>query len=172
MSLLERLISNQREWMLAAGVISLLTPLVLFYIGYQLKNRVTTLNTCKRILLLVYMGVIIYVTLFMRTSYQLGAINLRPFWSYAFLDRPHIRWQIYMNIFLFIPFGFVLRWNYKLGIIPIALIGMAFSGVMETVQYIFGLGTCEVDDVIHNTLGSVLGYGYYRLMSHFLEEVD
>lgn len=172
MSVLELLLNNQREWMIVAGVISVLSPFILVYIGYQLKNQVAILKTWKRVLLLAYMSVIIYVTLFMRVQYQLRSINLRPFWSYAFLYRPDIRWQIYMNIFLFIPFGFILRWNYNLGIFHIFLIGMAFSGVMEAVQYIFGLGMCEIDDVIHNTIGSMLGYGYYRLMKRFFEETD
>ncbi|WP_349305985.1 VanZ family protein [Clostridium swellfunianum] len=34
---------------------------------------------------------------------------------------------------------------------------------MEIVQLIFYLGTCDIDDLILNVLGSLLGYGVYRL---------
>ena len=164
MSVLERLLLYQKEWMIVAGVISLLAPITLFFIGYHLKRRATIHCIYKRVLLLLYMLVVIYVTMFMRAQYQLRGINLRPFWSYALLYRTDIRWQIYMNVFLFIPFGFILRWNYNLGVVYAVLIGVIFSGILETMQYIFGLGMCEVDDVIHNTLGTVIGYGYYRLL--------
>ena len=151
--------------MIVAGIISLFAPIALFFIEVRLERHEKALYCFRRTTLLIYVILVIYVTLFMRAKYQLGAINLRPFWSYAFLDRSDIRWQIYMNVFLFIPFGFMLEWNFDIGFIRTVLVGILFSAILETAQYIFGLGLCEVDDVIHNTMGTAIGCGYDRLLS-------
>lgn len=41
------------------------------------------------------------------------------------------------------------------------LISLVTSISIEFAQYIFNLGWCEVDDVISNTLGAVIGCGLY-----------
>ena len=70
------------------------------------------------------------------------------------------------NILLFVPFGFLvpLFWrkeeHHPLIII---LMGCLFSAVVEVIQLQTGLGSCDVDDVILNTLGTVLGYLLFRL---------
>ena len=35
---------------------------------------------------------------------------------------------------------------------------LCFSATIEAAQYIFALGLCELDDVISNTLGAMVGY--------------
>lgn len=37
-----------------------------------------------------------------------------------------------------------------------------FSLSIELIQYWFGLGVCEMDDVLHNTLGVLAGYAAYN----------
>ena len=93
-------------------------------------------------------------------------IDLTPFWSYARFDQADIRWQGYMNVFLFIPFGFMLPWCAEglRRLWRILLIAAAFSALTEAAQYFLRVGLCETDDVIHNTLGAVIGYGYWRLL--------
>ncbi len=105
-----------------------------------------------------------------RGAQTFGAVpqhDLTPFWSYARFDQADIRWQVYMNVFLFIPFGFMLPWcSERLRRLwKAVLIAAVFSALTEAVQYVFRIGLCETDDVIHNTLGAVLGYGYWRLLS-------
>ena len=39
----------------------------------------------------------------------------------------------------------------------IAIFAFAFSSCIESLQLIFHLGYAEVDDIIHNTLGAVIG---------------
>ena len=70
------------------------------------------------------------------------------------------------NILLFVPFGFLvpLFWrreeHHPLIII---LMGCLFSAVVEVIQLESGLGSCDIDDVILNTLGTALGYLLFRL---------
>jgi glycopeptide antibiotics resistance protein len=45
----------------------------------------------------------------------------------------------------------------------IFFISLCVSLLIEILQLIFYLGTCDIDDLILNVLGSLLGYGVYRL---------
>lgn len=96
----------------------------------------------------------------------IAQLNLAPFWSYAKFDQADIRWQVYMNVFLFIPFGFMLPWASERlqKLWKVLIIAAVFSVLTEVAQYVFRIGLCETDDVIHNTLGAVIGYGYWRLL--------
>lgn len=40
----------------------------------------------------------------------------------------------------------------------VALIGLVFSSFIELSQLVLKRGLCETDDVIHNTVGCVVGY--------------
>ena len=93
-------------------------------------------------------------------------LELTPFWSYAEFSQADIRWQVYMNVFLFIPFGFILPWASKRyhRLSAVILTAVCLSVFTEVVQYFLCIGLCETDDVIHNTLGAMIGYGYWRLL--------
>lgn len=47
--------------------------------------------------------------------------------------------------------------------------GCLFSGTIEIMQYITGRGLTEVDDVITNTIGAVVGVVIYKLVSVFYQ---
>lgn len=68
--------------------------------------------------------------------------------------------NIFGNIFAFAPFGFVLPiisdknrkfWN-------IALLSLEFSLTIELIQLLFKVGIFDVDDIIMNTIGGMIGY--------------
>ena len=74
--------------------------------------------------------------------------ELIPFWSYG---DPSLRTEILLNVLLFIPVG-ILAGKWK--VIPAAA---CFSLLIEGTQLLTGRGLFEFDDVIHNTLGAVIG---------------
>ena len=62
-------------------------------------------------------------------------------------------WDIFLNILMFIPFGFLLGgkgWK-------AVLFGSLLSACIELIQYIAVLGYCEANDVLNNTIGCGLG---------------
>ncbi|HZH64409.1 MAG TPA: VanZ family protein [Flavisolibacter sp.] len=67
--------------------------------------------------------------------------------------------NVFGNILLFIPFGFFLSrvltaprfWN-------ICIISFLLSTFFELFQFRTHTGTCDIDDVILNTSGAILGY--------------
>ncbi|NLP27549.1 MAG: VanZ family protein [Clostridia bacterium] len=60
-----------------------------------------------------------------------------------------------MNISFFIPIGFLFR--NKKGSFSILIILLVLLFV-ETTQYIFKLGIFDIDDIIFNFIGFVIGY--------------
>jgi glycopeptide antibiotics resistance protein len=87
-------------------------------------------------------------------------VNLIPFRDLIYYTRRRLSWyfwQALLNIVLFVPYGVFLKIGRKnLGIS--ALIGFASSLAIEVVEYVTGRGIFDVDDIILNTLGAVLGY--------------
>jgi glycopeptide antibiotics resistance protein len=71
------------------------------------------------------------------------------------------------NIFAFSPLGFFLPLLFKSckRLKVNFLISLCVSLFIEIVQLIFYLGTCDIDDLILNVLGSLLGYGAYCLLN-------
>ena len=61
------------------------------------------------------------------------------------------------NTVLFMPFGFACGLNSWTGKKTV-LGGLAFSVVIEFTQFVFSIGYTEVDDVMHNTLGTAIGW--------------
>ena len=45
------------------------------------------------------------------------------------------------------------------------LVGLCLSVSIEALQFVFKFGFSELDDVIHNTLGCMIGYGVYALVT-------
>ena len=64
--------------------------------------------------------------------------------------------QYVQNILFFIPYGLLFPWkdNWK----RVFVTALVLSIFIELSQFIFNLGWCEVDDVISNTLGAMIGY--------------
>ena len=87
-------------------------------------------------------------------------VNLVPFRDLIYYTRRRLSWyfwQALLNIVLFVPYGVFIKIGRKnLGVS--ALIGFASSLVIEVVEYITGRGIFDVDDIILNTLGAVIGY--------------
>lgn len=64
------------------------------------------------------------------------------------------------NVVGFLPFGFILPVIFRgiRGFWTILLSGFLFSLLLETIQLITRVGCFDVDDLMLNTLGAVLGY--------------
>lgn len=91
---------------------------------------------------------ILYITIFSR---QPGEQHIfKPlFWEM----RNHMWKDIGLNILLFVPLGATI--GGRKGI----LLGLLLSCCIEVLQYFFCLGYCEMDDVVNNTIGAVVGVG-------------
>lgn len=74
--------------------------------------------------------------------------------------------NIFGNIALFAPFGFLLCWLYpKLHRLRIVFYGLALSILIESIQFILHIGVCDIDDVILNVSGAIIGTFLYRKLA-------
>ena len=73
------------------------------------------------------------------------------------------------NIILFIPFGILLPLAFKIEWKTIFL-GCLVSCFIEAVQFAFAMGAADVDDIILNTLGAVIGYLIYIIVKHIFKK--
>ena len=122
------------------------------------------------ILLLIYLGMIAYMTIMFRGKEEAG-VNLQLFWSYRdLLTNGDIRADILKNIWLFIPLGAILYQIYPSRIILFAPV--LVSILVEITQYFTGTGLCELDDVISNSLGGWIGYISGELLHHLKTNIS
>ena len=63
----------------------------------------------------------------------------------------------------FVPFGilFPIVFSKKQSFFKTILMGMLFSIVIETLQFLLSTGVSDIDDVFFNTCGAILGYLIY-----------
>ena len=65
-----------------------------------------------------------------------------------------------MNVVVFIPVGMILgSWlRVKGSWLVVTIIGCGISITIEALQFFLMRGFSEVDDVLHNTMGCIIGY--------------
>lgn len=109
---------------------------------------------------------IVYSTIFTRDGGDLLQYNFVPFHSYREVrsgGNIEIYRSNFMNVVLFYPAGLLAmsllprKWPGWCRWVLVVTVLAALSVGIEFLQYRFCLGRCEIDDVIHNTAGALLG---------------
>ena len=131
-----------------ATVMGLVVIMTVAGLWVQGKGRIVFLLFC--------LAVIFLMTLWYRESGDSRAAE--PFQAYRqFFSSSYLRLEILNNIWLFIPLGVIL---YRLIPRPwVLVVPFLISVLVEAIQYCTGLGLCEVDDVVSNSIGALIGYG-------------
>lgn len=95
-------------------------------------------------------------------------INWMPFFWLTEGVRPYIE-----NMLLFVPFGFMLPliWKKYEVLWKTALSGFAFSLIIELSQ-LFNSRITDLDDLLMNTLGALIGWGVFRLLKKHLAKLQ
>lgn len=119
------------------------------------------------LLLLEYVSILYYLTIYYRKVNLIHNYNFEPFWSYkAYASgMESLLAEIILNILVFIPVGLLLGIALNTATWKKAFItGVCISIMIEISQFIFKRGFSELDDVIHNVVGCLVGYGLYSLV--------
>ncbi len=78
-----------------------------------------------------------------------------------------------MNVVVFVPVGLLLGIAFKqMTWWKALLIGCSISVTIESLQFFFMRDFSEVDDVMHNTLGCLIGYGIYSIARYGYERIS
>ena len=72
--------------------------------------------------------------------------------------------QFLYNIVLFIPLGFSLKMAKNIRLKTTVIIAVLLSGVIEFIQYFGKIGLAEIDDVISNTVGAIIGFVMFNVI--------
>jgi len=101
----------------------------------------------------------------------LHKLNLQPFlWLWEDNLRLRIVIEIIPNIILFVPLGIFLPTAFKRmrKLKRTALIAFSVTFSVEFFQYFIGR-TSDIDDMITNLLGGIIGYGLFKIFSYSYE---
>ncbi|NLY09164.1 MAG: VanZ family protein [Tissierellia bacterium] len=94
-------------------------------------------------------------------SFESNQLNLIPF------SRDINNLAYFLNVVMFMPFGFLLPFilNNRLSFLKMTFLGLSFSTLIELSQ-LTNYRHTDVDDLIMNTIGAIIGYIFYRLIMH------
>ncbi|MFD2613452.1 VanZ family protein [Paenibacillus gansuensis] len=140
--------------------------LVLIYFIYKKRNGKRTLTKGQffvSFLILGWFVVVMGLTTFSRGAQFEGLFNFRLFSGYvsAWHNWSLIEFQlIIFNMLLFVPLGFLLPLLGKSirRFMPVLLLSLAVTVGIEVFQLLTRRGIFELDDILHNTIGSIVGY--------------
>lgn len=127
-----------------------------------------------KVLFVSYCLFIVWSTLLTRTAKATHSADLRFMWAYREMVTGDPNWkndvlQNLQNILFFVPFGMlfpVKKWK------TVLISAVVFSILIEALQYIVGLGLCELDDVICNTLGAMIGFWIVMWLKKAVRSID
>lgn len=88
---------------------------------------------------------------------------------YEQLGRTTVLLNLLGNVAAFMPFGFFLPLvtAHRTKFFKVFLSSFALSLAIELIQLVSRVGSCDVDDLILNTLGGVLGYWCFCIYKQF-----
>ena len=148
------------------------------------RRRRKTKKAVERFLFSIYVAWMLWL-LFGQRMMELGSpaaaggynLNLIPFKTLkmyfdmvqntesAYLLR-HAFINLAGNVVVFIPLGYFLPqlWSRLRSVIKTGLLSLALIVVVEIIQYITGLGSCDIDDLILNMIGVLIGYPAWKMI--------
>ena len=141
---------------------SVLWLLVALRAGYLLWHKKILLSQAvSGMLLLIFLGVVFCSTVFARQPKDYREYRLELFWSWKEVfhgDRELLKENL-LNILLLFPVGFLLPplFHKKLPWWFGLLAGLIISAAIEIGQLVLCRGLFEWDDMVHNSLGCMLG---------------
>lgn len=132
------------------------------------KQRMVLYKEITMFCFIVYILLLYYIVTFQDNNY--GTNNFIPFreiFRYDINSKLFLK-NVIGNILLFVPFGiFVTLYVKSKGVFPIAILSFIVSCSIEFAQSVIGR-TADIDDVILNTIGGILGYFIFKLGNKLL----
>jgi glycopeptide antibiotics resistance protein len=137
------------------------------------KSR--TRKLLEWILFLGYIALLVYFVFFAESLGRTGTVSSSNGYRYNLRPLKEIKrfinnidtlgiWTVFLNIggniLAFVPFGYFLPSlsTHRLKFFQVLLLSFALSLSIEMVQLLSKVGSLDVDDLILNTLGGVVGY--------------
>lgn len=125
------------------------------------RNHVRISQAAAFLLMVLFLEIVYASTVLTRNT-GVRSYKLIPCWSwYKVLVEKDVSlfWENILNLILLIPAGFLLPFicNHKVLLQRGGMVGIVISSTIEIGQLVLKRGLFEWDDIIHNTLGCMLG---------------
>ena len=164
--LIQRYMRIGTQWHLFSYMLTMIYAFVL--VKYSRHKKLSIGKCILLVILFLYLTTIYMSTVMSRRYNPVVKISLQPFvsWKRALSgDRYDIK-MVIENLILLTPVGFIFPFiiRRKNGYIRAISFGFLFSLFIEISQYLRKTGLFEVDDLINNTLGVLLGCGLAALV--------
>ncbi len=143
-------------------------------LAYIIKNDRKSFRLYEELFNLMFI-VYLLVLFQLVTSQDLigGGTNLTPFkeiFRYELMSSSFIK-QVLGNIVLFVPLGYFVSYYCKIkGIVGITIVSLLSSVTIEIVQHFIGRSV-DIDDVILNVVGGIIGFLLYKLFKSINEKL-
>lgn len=99
------------------------------------------------------------------------SINLVPFGASAIINGKISYLEIIVNGLVFLPYGiFLCMLGNKKTFLKIVTPIFLTSFMYEVIQFIFHLGASDITDLIMNTLGGIVGIGFYFILHKIFKD--
>lgn len=158
------------------------------FLAVKLTRKLLCAEYALSFISLIYLIGLVYFTLLSRLSYSDSNINLVPFytimrslryppvsfteavkyltageWTKVFTTLIPLRTAI-LNILLFMPLGYIIPEWREGKLSRVLLCCLIISCSVEIIQLLFGLGWCDVDDLLCNIAGGIAGYILWKII--------
>ena len=111
-----------------------------------------------RVLFAAYLVFIFYITVVSRASLDKDLIRTEWLEGYKSIHDVYANSENYLNILLFVPIGCLVGLAVKkYRLIHVVLVGLFVSETIECSQLIWQRGTFDVNDLMNNTIGAMIG---------------
>ena len=119
-----------------------------------------------------YLMIILVITFFSREAgTRTRQMDLELFSTWGINTRNNA--FVVENVLLFIPYGFVCPWAFPWlrGLFRNTFAAFVTSLGVETIQLITGRGYFQIDDILTNVLGAVIGYLIFRILYGMVKKI-
>ncbi|MFC6323612.1 VanZ family protein [Companilactobacillus baiquanensis] len=151
--------------------------IILRIIWLKVKHRNTTISKEFWIIVFAFYVLLLFALTVFRDGYFIWQFKF--YWHRSFSDinfSPLVEtiklasgkslvdfiYNLYGNIFWFIPMGFFIpALGIKRNFLKVLIMGALISVSIEAMQFILNTGVTDIDDVIFNTIGTAIGFLLY-----------
>jgi glycopeptide antibiotics resistance protein len=153
--------------MIIMGIIAFLYFFGCICMAGKKKKKLGAYRVITGLLFAFYISQVVGITLLNRNAAAEARIdlNILEVYKIAFGGNSVFLTQIIGNVLMFIPLGILVPMCFKStkGAMKMLVLAFACSLAIETTQLYTHTGLFELMDLIHNTLGGMLGFGIYML---------
>lgn len=152
------------------------------YINCLIKEKRKTIIRISSILFFLYSCLMIWEVFIgpYRSYSGIRRYNLYPFKTIAdyFMNSRNYNFNVLFinlaaNIITFIPLGFFASLLFKKfrNIPAVVAFSILIVAIIESLQFVLNVGVLDIDDIILNTLGSIVGFAIYKIIKWILCKV-